>query len=759
MKKTVLFFLSLCITMMLQASITKTVNVAVAGTFSSTMTRLELNTVGKLTISGYMNANDFDSLNTFGYQLDTLDISAVTVTNNILPNYAFSFNSLSTIILPSNLVSTGDYTFENCYYLQSITYPSTLTTFGTGLFENCFGLTSVTIPSTVTSIGDYCFYECNNLSSVTIPTSVTTIGEYLFDHCTSLTSVTIPSSVTALGVGAFFQCEALKSVSLSSSLSTLPTNTFFGCLALTSYTVPSTISVIDAMAFSTCTNLTSITIPTSVTTIESSAFEFCTSLTAIAIPSSVTSIGYHAFNGCSTLKTITIPSSVSIIEGYTFENCSGLTKVSIPSTITSINYGAFDGCTSLQSLTIPSSVKTIESNVFNNCSGLTSIVAFQATPISLSLSTGVFTNVDKNNCYLFVPSGSKGSYSLASQWKDFKHIVEFDVSQLTGTTDLSVSKSAVTLTNNIASVQIISNTLWSATSNQSWLTINPVTGIVNDTLSFIATNNTTNAPRTATVTIKTETSTKTITIKQKAMSVIIWPNPVAVLDSTHLSSIQLNATANTPGVFTYTPNVGTQLYTGTNQLLLVTFTPSDTSSFELVSKTDTITVIEPVVTLSTQNSSITAINGSSTITISSNTTWTAVGNQQWLTVTPNGNNSITVTALDNTTNIARTATIIISAAGLKNQTIVISQAAGTGGTYTEINSNDFMLYPNPARDHFSILTDENVLVKIYSVNSTLVLTTQTSGKELISINGLSTGLYIAKIITSKGVITRHLVVE
>lgn len=52
-------------------------------------------------------------------------------------------------------------------------------------------VTSINIPNNVTSIGNYAFIYCSALTSITIPNSVTIIGKQAFANCTSLTSVTI----------------------------------------------------------------------------------------------------------------------------------------------------------------------------------------------------------------------------------------------------------------------------------------------------------------------------------------------------------------------------------------------------------------------------------------------------------------------------------------------------------------------------------------------------------------------------------------
>jgi LysM repeat protein/multisubunit Na+/H+ antiporter MnhB subunit len=57
--------------------------------------------------------------------------------------------------------------------------------------------------------------------------------------------------------------------------------------------------------------------------------------------------------------------------------------------------------------------------------------------------------------------------------------------------------------------------------------------------------------------------------------VITWANPADVISGTKLSAVQLNATANLTGSFTYAPPAGTILLAGSKQPLTVTFTPTE----------------------------------------------------------------------------------------------------------------------------------------------------------------------------------------
>jgi hypothetical protein len=86
------------------------------------------------------------------------------------------------------------------------------------------------------------------------------------------------------------------------------------------------------------------------------------------------------------------------------------------------------------------------------------------------------------------------------------------------------------------------------------------------------------------------------------VTTVNWNNPADISAGTPLSATQLNATANSnaagspavAGTFAYSPAAGTVLAAGNNQLLSVTFTPTDPLAGNVASKTVSINVI-PVV--------------------------------------------------------------------------------------------------------------------------------------------------------------------
>jgi hypothetical protein len=88
----------------------------------------------------------------------------------------------------------------------------------------------------------------------------------------------------------------------------------------------------------------------------------------------------------------------------------------------------------------------------------------------------------------------------------------------------------------------------------------------------------------------------TLTVNQAA-SVISWATPAPIAYGTALSSTQLDATANVPGTFVYTPSAGTVLSAG-SQTLAVAFTPTNAVDYKSATAQVTLLVTQPMIGLS-----------------------------------------------------------------------------------------------------------------------------------------------------------------
>jgi hypothetical protein len=93
---------------------------------------------------------------------------------------------------------------------------------------------------------------------------------------------------------------------------------------------------------------------------------------------------------------------------------------------------------------------------------------------------------------------------------------------------------------------------------------------------------------TDTRTYSSATATVQLSVAQ-ATPVITWPAPAAIAPGTALSSAQLDANANVPGSFTYSPAARIVPAAGTLQLA-ATFTPSDATDYASPTAHNTLTV-------------------------------------------------------------------------------------------------------------------------------------------------------------------------
>ncbi len=93
----------------------------------------------------------------------------------------------------------------------------------------------------------------------------------------------------------------------------------------------------------------------------------------------------------------------------------------------------------------------------------------------------------------------------------------------------------------------------------------------------------------------TDTATSSITGTESGITVsttpqVTWRSPTPIVYGTLLGTAQLDASANVPGTFTYTPAAGNLLDAGSGQTLSVTFTPQDATDYTTAAATTTITV-------------------------------------------------------------------------------------------------------------------------------------------------------------------------
>ncbi len=284
-----------------------------------------------------------------------------------------------------------------------------------------------------------------------------------------------------------------------------------------------------------------------------------------------------------------------------------------------------------------------------------------------------------------------------------------------------------------------------------------VNGVLTETTEFLS----------ITVNEEITVDAEFISTKPKAIPTITWASPDDIVYGMALSGTQLNAMADVPGIFAYTPAIGTVLNISMGQSLQVYFTPSDTLNYESTSKMILINVVQGTLSTSTSSVNIAAIaNSTASVDVSSNTTWKASYDPTWLSVSPNtsvmGNKSLTLTASENT-GIVRTTTVTLKATtngviGVGDQTIIVTQAAASTG-YDNEKDNVVSIYPNPVTNTFRLSGLENMakLTLLDITGKILLAKDDVTANESISVSTLPQGMYILKIVTASSTVEKKLV--
>ncbi|MDR0559749.1 MAG: leucine-rich repeat protein [Prevotellaceae bacterium] len=679
-------------------------------------------------------------------------------------------------------LSNGTLTFSGTGAMDNYNYSSTpwygvrsnistviinngITSIGYMAFTGCSGLTSLTIPNSVTSIGLAAFSVCSGLTSLAIPNSVTSIGSGAFSGCSGLTSLTIPNSVTSIGSGAFSYCSGLTSLTISNSVTAIGDSLFSGCSGLTSLTIPNSVTSIGYMAFTGCSGLTSLIIPNSVTSIGFYAFSGCRGLTVVTIGSNVTSIGGRAFYYCDSLLEIhsknTTPPTTGDYYGNAFENVTKTTcKLYVPVGSTDAYMSAnewkdfinifeengnipptlsvSDSCTF--SASGGTTTITITSNqswtVQNNVSWLTVSQTGGSNNGTFTVTATANTSASWRNATITVTGG--GITRTIPVWQESAPL--FNVSP--DSCHISASGGTTTIT-------VTSNQSWTVQNNASWLTVSQTGGSNNGTFTITATTNTSASQRSANITVTGGGITRTITVYQ-APAVMLSVLPDSCTFSANGGTTTITITSNQS--WTVQNNASWLIVSQTGGSNNGTFTITATTNTSASQRsanitvtgggiTRTITVYQaPAVMLSVLPDSCTfsANGGTTTITVTSNQSWTVQNNASWLTVsqTGGGHNGIlitdttNITAAANTSTSQRNATVTITGGGI-TRTILVHQAPAAMLSFSSDSSMYIFGADGGTTSAISVVSNQTWTV---SVSNTWLAVSRTEGSN----NGIFT---------------------
>ncbi len=330
---------------------------------------------------------------------------------------------MTSVLLPSSVLSVENYAFANCDLLSAVSISSGVTFIGDQVFHNCHSLEYVNVKDSNTRYSsiDGVLYDKDQTTlikcpaaktgEVVVPNSVTSMVWRAFDHCWSLQHLTIGSGIASLdsyvlyeckaletltfvpgghlgsiGAQAFARCASLQAVELPEGLRTIGDSAFIDCVSLYILEISEGVEIIGRSAFQGCVSLTNVSIPASVTSIASDAFYRCTNLAALEVSEGNTN--YSSIDGVLYNKNASlliqcpagrsgafaVPSSVMEIGENAFAMNQGLTEVTMGAGVRVVGEHSFMECTNLTEITLGPGVVTIGAMAFANCASLAYIV-------------------------------------------------------------------------------------------------------------------------------------------------------------------------------------------------------------------------------------------------------------------------------------------------------------------------------------------------------------------------------------------------
>lgn len=281
-----------------------------------------------------------------------------------------------------------------------------------------------------------------------------------------------------------------------------------------------------------------------------------------------------AYNGSPISPTVTSPYSYAI----TFNGSA--TVPTVPGsyvTIATINDGIHTGADTV-TMTI---VKGNPTGSWANPASITTTTALSSTQNNASFSVaGVITYSPANG--VFLPAGNQ---ILSAT------LVPTDGNYNTVTITVPITVTSASATLSLSGLSYV----YDGTDKQAILTSNPAglsglsltynggTSLPNAAGSYAVVGHLSNPNYTATDVLGT-------LVIAKGTAILTWPQPLTPVPfGTVLGPLQLNATSNIPGTFSYAPAAGVTPGIGTNGII-ATFTPTDTNNYNTTTITNTLNV-------------------------------------------------------------------------------------------------------------------------------------------------------------------------
>ena len=356
--------------------------------------------------------------------------------------------------------------------------------------------------------------------------------------------------------------------------------------------------------------------------------------------------------------------------------------------------------------------------------------------------------------------------------------VNITVTQDAAITSLSILPNMINMAaaNAAGKFEIRSNTSWSMQTQASWLSFTPSTSSGNAAVSLTAEDNLSFTSRSAililssagladmTITVTQESAVPFLNVPSKTITIPAAANSVKSSDIT--ANIEWSVTSNQPWLI-----VSRSSATGNSNLTMTAEANLSVNTRTALVKISGTGVAEQLITvtqeaaapiLNISNSNVTlaaAANSTLTVDLTSNTNWTVISNQAWLSLSQSngsGNSPLTMTGQANTSNLSRVATVTISAVGIPNKQISVTQE-GKALSVDYIGNQNILVFPNPTDAVLNIKGAEpNAQFSILDLNGKLLFEGELTENK-IDVSKLNEGFFILKITEKTKVTIRRFV--
>lgn len=208
-----------------------TVELSTAGSLGSVLTEkgVTLNTIQELTVTGPMNASDFEIIKQMTL-LTKVDLGGASLEENKLPANAFSsLTYLQAASLPNSITEIGVAAFSLLSNLEIVNLPNNLERIGYEAFWNCKRMNEVDLSSLnhLRIIEGEAFSGSGAIpATLKFPNSLEQIGGHAFVN-TKVTSVDFSNTVLKeIGFAAFYDCAITGELSFPATLKSIENSAF-----------------------------------------------------------------------------------------------------------------------------------------------------------------------------------------------------------------------------------------------------------------------------------------------------------------------------------------------------------------------------------------------------------------------------------------------------------------------------------------------------------------------------------------------------